>query len=436
MSEPLRAVKGMNDILPPESARWEWFEDKVRTLMRRWGYLNVRTPVVEPTALFVRGIGEATDIVEKEMYSFTDAMNGDELTLRPEATAGIVRAMIEHNALYNAPLRVWSEVAVFRHERPQKGRYRQFHQIDVEALGHSGPDVDAEQILMCAALLADLGLAVGSDVRLELNSLGQPAERSAHRAALIAHLERNAAALDEDSRRRLHTNPLRILDSKEPLLQPVIEGAPRLIDFLGADSLAHFDAVRRVLDAAGLEHRINPRLVRGLDYYNLTVFEWVTDRLGAQGTVCGGGRYDGLFEQLGGKPTPAVGWGMGIERMLLLLDAVGVVPPTPTVDAYAIVPHGDAVPVALATCAALRALGVAVAMYSPGSDARASMKAQFKRANASGARFALVFGADELARGTVGVKDLKSETTPQISPPLQPIEQLAARLQSAAPRPS
>jgi histidyl-tRNA synthetase len=396
----------------------------------------VRTPVVEPTALFVRGIGEATDIVEKEMYSFEDAMNGDKLTLRPEATAGIVRAMVEHNALYNGPLRVWSEVAVFRHERPQKGRYRQFHQIDVEALGHSGPDVDAEQILMCRALLADLGLAVGSDVRLELNSLGQAGERNAHRAALIAHLEGNADALDTDSKRRLHTNPLRVLDSKHPALQPIIESAPRLIDFLGAGSLAHFDAVRRILDAAGLEYRINPRLVRGLDYYNLTVFEWVTDRLGAQGTVCGGGRYDGLFEQLGGKRTPAVGWGMGIERMLLLLEAVGVAMPAAAVDAYAIVPDDAALAVAMTTCDALRGLGVSVAMYSPGSDGRAGMKAQFKRANASGARFALIFGADELARGAVGLKDLHSETTPQASPPLQPVEQLAERLKSDAARPS
>ena len=436
MAESLRAVKGMNDILPPESARWEWFEDKVRALMRRHGYLNVRTPVVEPTALFVRGIGEATDIVEKEMYSFEDAMNGDKLTLRPEATAGIVRAMVEHNALYNGPLRVWSEIVAFRHERPQKGRYRQFHQIDVEALGHAGPDVDAEQILMCRALLADLGLAVGSDVRLELNSLGQPDERSAHRAALIAHLEGHADALDADSKRRLHTNPLRVLDSKSPALQPVIEAAPRLIDFLGAESLAHFDAVRRILDAAGLDYRINPRLVRGMDYYNLTVFEWVTDRLGAQGTVCGGGRYDGLFEQLGGKRTPAVGWGMGIERMLLLLEAAGVVVPGVAVDAFAIVPHDDALPVAMTTCDALRRLGVAVTLYSPGSDGRASMKAQFKRANASGARFALIFGADELARGAVGLKDLQSDATPQTAPPLEPIEQLAERLKSASPRPS
>ncbi|HZV92623.1 MAG TPA: histidine--tRNA ligase, partial [Caldimonas sp.] len=288
MSEALRAVKGMNDILPPESARWEWFEAKVRDLMRRYGYANVRTPIVEPTALFVRGLGEVTDIVEKEMYSFEDSMNGDRLTLRPEATAGIVRAMVEHNALYNGPLRLWSQVAVFRHERPQKGRYRQFHQIDVEALGHPGPDVDAEQILMCRALLRDLGLVEGRDVRLEINSLGQADERIAHRAALIAHLQQHALDLDEDARRRLQSNPLRILDSKSPAMQAIIEAAPRLIDFLGPQSLAHLDAVRAVLDAAGLAYRVNPRLVRGLDYYNLTVFEWVTDRLGAQGTVCGG----------------------------------------------------------------------------------------------------------------------------------------------------
>jgi histidyl-tRNA synthetase len=435
-NETLRGVKGMNDILPPESARWEWFEDKVRALMRRYGYANVRTPIVEPTALFVRGIGESTDIVEKEMYSFEDAMNGDKLTLRPEATAGIVRAMIEHNALYNGPLRLWSEVTVFRHERPQKGRYRQFHQIDVEALGHSGPDVDAEQILMCRALLRDLGLDVGSDVRLELNSLGQATERSAHRAQLIAYFEQHADLLDDDSRRRLRSNPLRILDSKKPALQEVLEGAPRLTEFIGADSLAHFGAVRRVLDAAGLDYRVNPRLVRGLDYYNLTVFEWVTERVGAQGTVCGGGRYDGLFEQLGGKRTPAVGWGMGIERMLLLLEAVGVPMPTSAVDVYAIVPDADALPVAMTTCEELRALGLSVLMHAAASEGLGSMKSQFRRANASGARSALIFGADELARGAVGLKDLKNEGTPQLTPALEPTADLAALLKSVATRPS
>ncbi|MEO6364325.1 MAG: histidine--tRNA ligase [Caldimonas sp.] len=424
MSEPLRAVKGMNDLLPPDSARWEWFEAKVRDLMRRYGYANVRTPVVEPTALFVRGIGEMTDIVEKEMYSFEDAMNGDRLTLRPEATAGIVRAMIEHNALYNGPLRLWSEVAVFRHERPQKGRYRQFHQIDVEALGFAGPDVDAEQILMCRALWNDLGLAENHDVRLELNTLGQPAERSAHRAALIAHFEQHPAALDDDAWRRLHSNPMRLLDSKHPAMQPVVESAPHLMAFLGDESRQHFDAVRAVLDAAGLAYRVNPRLVRGLDYYNLTVFEWVTDRLGSQGTVCGGGRYDGLFEQLGGKATPAVGWGMGIERMLLLLEAVGrgATPPPP--DVYAIVPDAASLAVAMAACESLRGQGLAVVLHAGGGG----MKAQFRKADASGARHAAIFGGDELSRGEVTLKSLRQEGAAQRVLPLDDLASWAATL--------
>jgi histidyl-tRNA synthetase len=426
----LRAVKGMNDILPPESARWEWFEAKVRALMRRYAYLNVRTPVVEPTALYVRGLGEVTDIVEKEMYSFEDAMNGDRLTLRPEATAGIVRAMTEHNALYGGPMRVWSEVAVFRHERPQKGRYRQFHQIDVEALGFPGPDVDAEQILMCRALCRDLGLVEGRDVRLELNSLGQKEERAAHRAALVAHFERHSDVLDEDCRRRLHSNPLRILDSKNPALQPAIEAAPKLIDFLGAASLAHLDAVRSVLDAAGLEYRINPRLVRGLDYYNLTVFEWITERLGAQGTVCGGGRYDGLFEQLGGKPTPAVGWGMGIERMLLLLEETGVLPPVDGPDVYAIVPRQEAMAVAMTIAEQLRAAGLAVQLHAASASGWASIKSQFKKADASGARHALVFGEAELARGAVACKSLRDAALPQRELALAEVESWAADLLS------
>ncbi len=426
---PLQAVKGMNDILPPESARWEAFEADVRALMARYGYANVRTPIVEPTALFVRGLGEVTDIVEKEMYSFEDAMNGDRLTLRPEATAGIVRAMIEHNALYNGPMRVWSAVALFRHERPQKGRYRQFHQIDVEALGFKGPDVDAEQILMCRALLRDLGL--GEHVRLELNSLGQPAERLAHRAALIAHFEAHAEALDADATRRLHSNPLRILDTKNPAMQPLVEAAPKLMDFLGADSLAHFDAVRAALDAAGLAYRINPRLVRGMDYYNLTVFEWTTDLLGSQGTVCGGGRYDDLFAQLGGKPTPAVGWGMGVERMLLLLEAVGRQRSGEAPDVYAIVPSAHAMTAAIAACEALRACGVRVLMHAAGADGWGSMKAQFKRADASGARHALIFGADELARGEVACKSLRDAAVPQRTLPLAGVATWAAELRTA-----
>ncbi len=428
MSEALRAVKGMNDILPPESARWEWFEDKVRDLMRRYGYANVRTPVVEPTALFVRGLGEVTDIVEKEMYSFEDAMNGDRLTLRPEATAGIVRAMVEHNALYNGPLRLWTHVALFRHERPQKGRYREFHQIDVEALGYAGPDVDAEQILMCRALWRDLGLVEGRDVRLELNSLGQRDEREAHRAALVAHFEKHADALDADARRRLHTNPLRILDSKNPAMQALVEAAPRLMDFLGKASLAHLDAVRAVLDAAGLAYRINPRLVRGLDYYNLTVFEWVTDRLGAQGTVCGGGRYDGLFEQLGGKATPAVGWGMGIERMLLLLEAAAAAMPAAATDAYAIVPGPNALAAAMLACEALRAAGVSVQMHAAGAEGWAGMKSQFRKADASGARYALVFGDAELARGEVAIKPMREAGAAQRVAPLADVASWARSL--------
>ena len=426
----LTAVKGMNDILPPESARWEWFEDKVRALMARYGYANARTPIVEPTALFVRGLGEVTDIVEKEMYSFEDSMNGDRLTLRPEATAGIVRAMVEHNTLYNGPMRVWSNVALFRHERPQKGRYRQFHQIDVEALGFSGPDVDAEQILMCRALLRDLGLGDG-DVRLELNSLGQPAERLAHRDALIAHFEAHANLLDEEAKRRLHSNPLRILDTKNPTMQALVEAAPKLMDFLGEASLAHLNAVRATLDAVGQTYRINPRLVRGMDYYNLTVFEWITDKLGSQGTVCGGGRYDGLFEQLGGKRTPAVGWGMGIERMLLLLEAVGVEPPAVAPDAYAIVPAVQALGVAMATCEALRAAGVSVLMHAASGEGWGSMKSQFKRADASGARHALIFGADELERGEVALKALRDASTPQRSLPLAQAGTWAAELRNA-----
>ena len=423
---PLQAVKGMNDLLPPESARWEWFEERVRALMARYGYANVRTPIVEPTALFVRGLGEVTDIVEKEMYSFEDAMNGDRLTLRPEATAGIVRAMIEHNALYNGPLRLWSNVTLFRHERPQKGRYRQFHQIDVEALGLAGPDVDAEQILMCRALLRDLGIGE-ADVRLEINSLGQPDERLAHRAALVAHFEAHRSILDEDARRRLHSNPLRILDSKNPAMQPLVEAAPRLMDFLGEASLGHLRAVCAVLDAVGQPYRVNPRLVRGMDYYNLTVFEWITDRLGAQGTVCGGGRYDGLFEQLGGKPTPAVGWGMGVERMLLLLEAVGAPIPAAVPDAYAVVPAAAGLGAAMVACEALRAAGVNVLMHAGGHG----MKAQFKRADASGARWALVFGEDELARGEVALKALRDPSTAQRTLPLARAADWAASLRAA-----
>ena len=418
MADILRAVKGMNDILPasvprtdrlPDSALWSWFETTVREVLSRYGYQYLVTPVVEPTALFVRGLGEVTDIVEKEMYSFVDAMNGDRLTLRPEATAGIVRAMIEHNALYNGPLRLWTMGPMFRHERPQKGRYRQFHQLDVEALGYAGPDVDAEMILMVRALWVALGLAVGRDVRLEINSLGQPDERRAHRDALVQHFERHAETLDADAKRRLHSNPLRILDSKVPAMQPLIEAAPQLFDFLGEKSLAHFDALRAVLDATGLAYRVNPRLVRGLDYYNLTVFEWVTDHLGSQGTVCGGGRYDGLFEQLGGKASTAVGFGLGIERLLLLLQELAVPVPSAASNVFAVLPSPSALARAVVALEALRTAGVTVTMNA----GFGSMKSQFKRADASGARYALVFGDDELGRGEVALKDLRDPNATQ-----------------------
>ncbi len=402
---PLRAVKGMNDVLPPESAQWEWVEETVRRLMARYGYRSLRTPIVEPTALFERGLGEVTDIVEKEMYSFEDRMNGDRLTLRPEATAGIVRAINEHNALYNGPLRVWLMGPMFRHERPQKGRSRQFNQLDVEALGHAGPDVDAELILMLRALWRDLGLVEGRDLTLELNSLGQGNERLAHRAALIAHFEAHADVLDEDARRRLHSNPLRILDSKNPALHSLLESAPVLMDYLGAQSRAHLQAICAVLDAAGLAYRINPRLVRGMDYYNLTVFEWVTPHLGAQATVCGGGRYDSLIEQLGGKPAPGVGFGLGLERLLLLLDAVGVTTPVAAPHAYAVVPDLAALPIVMPVLETLRQAGVAVVLNAGGG----SMKSQFKKADASGATHALIFGAEELARGEVAIKLLRGD---------------------------
>ena len=436
MADILRAVKGMNDILPasvprtdklPDSALWSWFETSVRKVLARYGYQYIVTPIVEPTALFVRGLGEVTDIVEKEMYSFEDAMNGDKLTLRPEATAGIVRAMVEHNALYNGPLRLWTMGAMFRHERPQKGRYRQFHQLDVEALGYPGPDVDAEMILLVRALWQELGLVVGRDVRLELNSLGQPAERQAHRAALIQHFEHHADALDADAKRRLHSNPLRILDSKTPSMQAIIEAAPQLPDYLGAESKAHFAALRAVLDAAGLEYRLNPRLVRGMDYYNLTVFEWVTDQLGSQGTVCGGGRYDGLFEQLGGKASAAVGFGLGIERLLLLLQELAVPVPSTAPLVYAVLPSAAALPQAMVVLEQLRAIGVAALMHAGGGG----MKPQFKRADASGARYALIFGDDEVARGEVALKDLRDATAPQRSLPLAHAADWAAELRTA-----
>jgi histidyl-tRNA synthetase len=428
---PIVAVKGMNDMLPDEAERWEWVEQQLRGVLALWGYRNLRTPIVEPTPLFVRGLGEVTDIVEKEMFSWTDAMNGDRLTLRPEATAGIVRAVNEHNALYGGPLRIWQLGPMFRHERPQKGRTRQFHQLDVEALGHPGPDVDAEIILLLRALWQRFGLLEGRDITLEINSLGEAAERRAHRAALITHFEAHAEHLDEEARRRLRSNPLRILDTKNPAMAGVVDSAPQLLSFLGAESLAHFAALRAVLDAAGLAYTVNPRLVRGMDYYNRTVFEWKSPHLGAQSTVCGGGRYDQLIETLGGKPAPGIGFGLGMERLMLMLEAAQVTAQPPRPQVYAVVPDASALAQVLPLLAALRAHGVSILMHAGGKDGQGGMKAQFKRADASGAHFALIFGADEMAKGQVAVKalrDVPGAPAAQELLPLADLLALAARL--------
>ena len=410
MSKALQitAIKGMNDILPPESARWEWLEEVVRRVMAAHAYRNVRTPIMELTQLYTRGLGEVTDIVEKEMYAFEDRQDqhgkADHLALRPEGTAGLVRAVAEHNLLYDGGKRLYYMGPMFRRERPQRGRYRQFHQVGAEALGFGGPEVDAELILLAVALWRELGI---QNWRLELNSLGQPDERREHRAALIAYFEAHAEQLDEDARRRLHSNPLRILDTKNPAMQALVEGAPQLIDYLGDASRQHFEAVQAILAASGVEWRINPRLVRGLDYYNLTVFEFITESLGAQGTICGGGRYDYLIEQIGGKPAPAVGWALGVERVLELLKEEGVHTLDPQPDAYAVIPDAAALPQAMRLLNQLRALGVAVQMHAGTGEGMGSMKSQFKKADGSGARFALIFGADELAAGEVTVKALR-----------------------------
>jgi histidyl-tRNA synthetase len=424
----LSGVKGMNDILPPDSALWERFEDTVRSHMACHAYRNIRTPIVEPTALFVRGTGQGTDIVEKEMYSFEDRLNGEQLTLRPENTPGVVRAAIEHNLTYDGGKRLYYFGPMFRHERPQRGRYRQFHQLGAEALGFGGPEVDAELMVLVHSLLATLHLR---NVRVELNSLGLPAERHAHRAALIEHLERHSDALDDDAQRRLHTNPLRILDTKHPALQEVVNAAPRLLDHLGEASRRHLETVQTLLTACGVEWTVNPRLVRGLDYYSHTVFEFITDELGAQGTLCGGGRYDGLFELLGGKPTPAVGWGMGVERVLELMRAQERSAAAPLLDAYAVIPDAAALSVAMPLLQTLRAGGVRVQMHAgASSEGGGSMKSQFKKADASGARFALIFGSDEMARGEITVKALRDGNGSQRLERIDAVAAWAPTLQS------
>jgi histidyl-tRNA synthetase len=429
-SEKLAAIKGMNDILPPDSARWEWLEEKVRNLMTRYAYRNIRTPIVEPTSLFVRGLGRVTDIVEKEMYSFEDRLNGEQLTLRPEATAGVVRAVVEHSMLYEGGKRLYYMGPMFRHERPQRGRYRQFHQIGAEALGFSGPEIDAELILLADNLWRSLGI---KNVRLEINSLGEPEERKAHREALVVYFEENIDILDDEARKRLHTNPLRILDTKNPSMQALVNSAPRLIDFLGENSRSHFLKVQRILDANGVAWIINPRLVRGMDYYNLTVFEFITDKLGAQGTICGGGRYDYLIDQVGGKPAPAVGWALGVERVLeLLKEQEYAAVPTFAPDVYAVVSMAEDLPRVMLVLQQLRDQGVNVQMHSPGnsSDGMGSIKAQFKKADTSGAAYALIFGSDELLRQCVGVKPLRDSSVAQIDRPLDAVVEWAATLKS------
>lgn len=428
-AEKIFAVKGMNDILPADSSRWEWFEQHVRELMSSYAYRNIRTPIVEHTQLFVKGTGETTDIVEKEMYSFEDRLNGEQLTLRPENTPGVVRAAIEHNLTYDGGKRLFYMGPMFRHERPQRGRYRQFYQLGAEALGFAGPELDVELMLMVWQLFQRLGLR---DIRVELNSLGLPPERLAHKAALVSYFEQHADVLDADSQRRLRTNPLRILDTKNPAMQALVQGAPQLLSFLQEVSLAHFETVTSLLTGCGVPWRINPRLVRGLDYYSHTVFEFITDELGAQGTLCGGGRYDGLFEMLGAKPTAAVGWGMGIERVLELMQVQGVQIPSPAPDAYAVIPDALALPVVMQTLLMLRTAGVTVQMHAGQHEGLGSMKSQFKRADTSGARFALVFGADELAQNMVTVKSLRDGSGAQVRQPLSDVLQWAPTLQSRA----
>ena len=410
MSKKIQAIRGMNDLLPEQSPLWQYFEHQVEALMQRYGYREIRTPILEQTALFARSIGEVTDIVEKEMYTFEDR-NGDSLTLRPEGTAACVRAAMEHGLLHNQTQRLWYQGPMFRHERPQKGRYRQFHQVGVETFGMEGPDIDAEVILLSARLWKQLGLY--EHVTLELNSLGSLAARQAYRDMLVGYFEQHRDVLDEDSQRRLSSNPLRILDSKNPDMAEMLSGAPQLLDHLDDESREHFEHLTSRLDAAGIAYRINPRLVRGLDYYSRTVFEWTTTALGSQGTVCAGGRYDGLVEQLGGKPIPAVGFAMGVERLILLLETLDLVPAESQggPDAYLLAMGERAEREALLLAEALRDAmpTLSLQLHCGGGG----FKSQIKKADKSGARVALILGEDEVEQGTVGVKFLREEREQQ-----------------------
>ncbi|MCH8618831.1 histidine--tRNA ligase [Undibacterium sp. TS12] len=407
-AEKITGVKGMNDLLPDDAPLWELFENTVQSILKSYGFQQVRTPIVESTSLFARGLGEVTDVVEKEMYSFEDSLNGDRLTLRPEGTAGVVRSAIEHNMIYDGPRRLWYTGPMFRHERPQRGRYRQFHQVGAEALGFSGPDIDAELIMMCQRFWDDLGL---QNVRLELNSIGDAAERNQHRIALIAYFEQHQDLLDAEAKRRLLTNPLRILDTKNPAMQEMVNAAPKLLDYLGAESLAHFEGVQKILRHNSIPFTINPRLVRGLDYYNRTVFEWVTDDLGSQGTVCAGGRYDALFGIFGGKPTPACGFAMGVERLLELMKANGDVHQPAMCDVYLVHQGEEAQMQAMVLGERLRDAGLDVVLHCATATGVGSFKSQMKKADGSGAAYAVIIGEDEASNNTVSIKEMRAGET-------------------------
>lgn len=425
----LRAVKGMNDVLPADAPLWERLEEAAASAARAYGYRRIRTPILEHTALFVRGVGTSTDIVEKEMYAFDDKAdkdgNREHLALRPESTASVVRATIEHNLLYEGPQRLWYLGPMFRRERPQRGRSRQFHQFGIEALGFAGPDSDAEVILLAKRLFDDLGIG---DLRLEMNTIGQPEERAAHRQALIAYFEAHADQLDEDATRRLHANPLRILDTKNPAMQALVEAAPRIGDFIGEASRAHFEGVKARLADAGIEATVNPRLVRGLDYYNLTVFEWITDSLGAQGTVCGGGRYDPLIAMLGGKGAPACGFAIGMERILELMRA-RMPEAAPACDVF-VAHQGEAASrLAMRVAEGLRTVGLDVVLHCQGAAGPASFKSQMKRADASGAAFAVILGDDEVAANAATLRPLARDgSTGQGGQQRVPLDDLATTL--------
>ncbi len=409
MNQTIQAIRGMSDVLPEQAPLWEFFEDTVRNWLRGYGYRQIRMPVLEKTELFVRSIGEVTDIVEKEMYSFVDQLNGEGLTLRPEGTASCMRAVVQHNLLHHGAQRLYYAGPMFRHERPQKGRYRQFHQVGVEAVGLPGPDVDAEHMVMAARLWKRLGI---EGLRLQINTLGSAPARARYRVRLTRYLEAHESALDEDSRRRLHRNPLRVLDSKNPAMEPIISEAPRLFDDLDEGSLKAFEQLQGLLKVAGIAYEVNPRLVRGLDYYNDAVYEWVTDRLGAQSAVCAGGRYDGLVTQIGGKETPACGFAMGVERLLALVEESGRAP-LPWVPVVYLVHAGiRAEAQAWAVAEKLRDNGVPTVLHCGGG----SFKSQMKRADSSGARYALIIGDDEVAQHTVSLKTLREQREQQSLP--------------------